>query len=291
MKRILLIGKEGQIGWELHQHLRGQAAITAVDRSTFDLTDPLQMRKVIREIKPEVIINAAAYTAVDLAEKEEQLAIQINGEAPALLAQEANALGALLVHFSTDYVFDGQSKTPYTEESLTNPLNVYGRSKLQGELAVSSLCPKHLIFRTSWIYGMRGKNFLLTMLKLAKEKDHLKIVNDQIGSPTWSRSVALAAAGIILGDVDLDLAGLYHMTCQGQASWFQFASEIFSIYRGVETAKLSAIATEEYPTSAKRPLYSVLSCEKLKNKFCITLPHWKEALHKSIEGQMVREGL
>ena len=194
--RILLTGKNGQVGWELQRALAPLGEVTACDREQLDLSDISQIRAKIRELRPQLIVNAAAYTAVDRAESEPEIAMQINATAPAAMAEAAKEVGALLIHYSTDYVFDGTSREPYTEDHATNPLNVYGKTKLAGEEAIRSSDASYLIFRTSWVYGARGKNFLLTILRLARERSELTIVNDQIGAPTWSRDIAEATAHV-----------------------------------------------------------------------------------------------
>lgn len=233
MKRIMVIGKNGQVGWELHRSLAPLGKIWAYDRHELDLQHPDAICRAVREIKPDLIVNAAAYTAVDKAETDQDMAYSINAAAPGILAEEAKKCGAIFVHFSTDYVFDGSGTKPYLEEDLTGPLNVYGKTKLEGELAVQALSGKHLILRTSWVYGMRGKNFLLTMLRLEKEKEVLRIVNDQWGAPTWSHFIGDTTAQILHRIFTLrdrnDLWGTYHLTSSGETSWFGFAEEIFRL--------------------------------------------------------------
>lgn len=281
MKRILLTGKNGQIGWELEKSLASLGHVIACDRNTLDLADSHSIIKVIRDIKPDIIVNAAAYTAVDKAEEEPALAIQVNGTAPGILAEEAKRLGAILVHYSTDYVFDGTASTPYAEEDLPNPLNVYGKSKLVGENAINDVGGKFLIFRTSWVYGSRGKNFLLTMLRLAQErKNPLKIVNDQVGAPTWCRPIAQTTADIlkkcISGDLEM-ISGIYHLTSSGQTSWCGFAESILKKHPLSPT--VIGIPSTDYKTPAKRPPYSVLSNAKIQRTFSVQLPPWQIALH------------
>ena len=196
-RKILLTGKNGQVGWELERSLQPLGQVIAFDRSGLDLASPDSIRAVIREVKPELIVNPAAYTAVDKAESEPDLAMAVNGVAPGIIAEEAKRLGAALIHYSTDYVFDGTKAEPYTEDDVPKPINVYGKTKLAGEQAVQAIGVPHLIFRTSWVYGMRGKNFLLTILRMAKEKDELRIVDDQFGAPTWSRMIAETTAQVL----------------------------------------------------------------------------------------------
>lgn len=285
MKKILILGKNGQIGWELQRCLSTLGHIVAVDRTEADLAEPANLVKLIRHVKPSIIVNAAAYTAVDQAEKEKELSHQINGESPGILAEEAKKLGSILVHYSTDYVFNGQAKTAYTEEDPTDPINAYGASKLAGEQAVRAIGGKYLIFRTSWIYASRGKNFLLTMLKLAKERSHLKIVQDQLGAPTWARLVAQATAQALFHPDDK--WGTYHLTATGQTTWFQFAQQIFSTYarqnHNFSIPTVTGISTREYPTPARRPAFSVLDNRKFQRTFNLTLPSWGSMLELCID--------
>lgn len=288
MRTILLTGASGQVGWELQRSLTTLGKIVAPSSTELDLSRPKSLAAQIRRIKPDLIVNPAAYTAVDKAETEEDLAWAINAEAPEILANAAARLGISLVHFSTDYVYDGNKQTPYLETDLANPLGVYGASKLVGDTAVQASGAPHLILRTSWVYGMRGRNFLLTMQRLARERDELGVVNDQFGAPTWSRSIAEATAQMLAlwlspGATKQDrqrLSGVYHMSCAGQTSWHGFASAILENLRRNESgiARLKAITTQNYPTPAKRPQNSVLSNHKLKQTFGVQLPDWKTAL-------------
>lgn len=290
-KRILLIGPTGQVGWELLCCVQSYGNVFAVGRNPtekpsqayLDLADPDSIRSVIQEVKPHIILNAAAYTAVDKAESEPELAQAINGVAPGILAEEAKALNALLVHYSTDYVFDGTQKTPYRETDSVNPMSVYGKTKLAGEQAMQAVGGRYLILRTAWVYGMRGHNFLLTMRRLAKERDQLKVVNDQIGTPTWSRMIAEATVQILaqlhspLSQVDIaTVTGIYHLTCTGKASWYEFTKAI--VAQLDKQPEVLPITTAEYPTPAKRPSYSLLSNDKLATTFGLTLPNWEYAL-------------
>ena len=275
MKKILLTGRDGQVGWELQKALAPLGKIFAYDRNGLDLQNADQIRSVIRDVRPHVIVNAAAYTAVDKAETDTETAHEVNAKAPGIMAEEAKALNALLVHYSTDYVFDGMAIAPYSENAPTSPWNVYGKTKLDGERAIQSLNPLHLILRTSWVYGMRGKNFLLTMLRLGKEKDLLRIVGDQLGAPTWSRLIAETTASM-LNKQEIDF-GVYHLTSAGQTSWCGFAEAIFKHYGG-KIPQLQEITTADYPTPAQRPKYSVLSNAKLLKNFQLALPDWEEAL-------------
>ena len=283
--KILLTGASGQVGYELARSLQSVGEVIAPDRRQMDLTNLDQIRSLIRQIRPALIVNPAAYTAVDQAEQEPQLAMRINAEAPAVMAQEAARLGAAMIHYSTDYVFDGRKQGSYTEDDVPNPLSVYGRSKLAGEQAVQQAGIAHLILRTSWVYGMRGKNFLLTMRRLAMERDELRIVSDQYGAPTWCRTIADTTANMLVqlttsGDQSLhwqSASGLYHLTAQGQTTWFGFTQAIVAGMGEAQQPQLIPITTDAYPLPAVRPMNSVLSCERLQKKFC-RLPDWQTAL-------------
>ncbi|PWF48916.1 dTDP-4-dehydrorhamnose reductase [Massilia glaciei] len=280
MKRILLTGKHGQVGYELERCLRGLGDIVAVGRGQMDLSDLDQVRQVIRAVRPDLIINPAAYTAVDKAENEATLAMRINAEAPRVMAEEAAWLGAGMIHFSTDYVFDGSKDTPYTEDDPCAPINVYGRSKLAGERAVAAVGLPHLILRTSWVYGRRGNNFLLTVQRLARERAGLSIVADQFGAPTWSRTVAEATARIVAangGAIGPAQTGLYHLTAQGETSWHGFAAAIVAHRSSPKKPALAAIEASRYPTAARRPQNSRLSSQRFIERFG-PLPRWDEAL-------------
>jgi dTDP-4-dehydrorhamnose reductase len=288
--KILLTGKNGQVGYELERSLQGLGEIIALDRSQMDLANLDQVRDVIRTIKPNLIINPAAYTAVDKAESEPELAMRINGEAPGVMAEEAKKLGAAMIHYSTDYVFDGTKNTPYVETDPTCPINVYGATKLAGEQAIQAAGIPHLILRTSWVYGMRGKNFLLTMLRLAQERDELRIVADQYGAPTWCRTIADTTAHIVAqakGAHDAqswwqERSGIYHLTAQGQTTWYGFTQAILEHAAISRKPVLTPIATQDYPLPAKRPTHSAMSCEKLINEFC-HLPNWENALASCLQ--------
>jgi dTDP-4-dehydrorhamnose reductase len=290
--KILLTGRTGQVGYELERSLQGLGTVVAVGRREMDLADPDQVRNVIRSVKPALIINPAAYTAVDKAEEEVGLAMRINGEAPGIMAEEAKKLGAAMIHYSTDYVFDGTRSGPYSETDPVCPVNAYGSSKLAGELAVQAAGIPHLILRTSWVYGMRGKNFLLTILRLAQERDELRIVDDQHGAPTWCRTIADTTAHIVARlqplksgrrdiDIEQDLwqerSGLYHLTAQGQTTWHGFTQTILAHGSIDKKPAVTPIKTQDYPLPAKRPTNSVLSCERLIRTFC-DLPRWDSAL-------------
>jgi dTDP-4-dehydrorhamnose reductase len=288
MMRVLLAGRNGQIGWELERVLQPLGQVFALDRLSMDLASADSIRAAVREIKPELIVNAAAYTAVDQAEQEQQAAMAINGAAPGILAEEAKRLGAAMVHYSTDYVFDGTKAGPYTEEDTPNPINVYGKSKLAGERAVEATGVAHLIFRTSWVYGARGENFLLTIRRLASERDELRIVADQTGAPTWSRTIAEATGQILAlclspgqgGFRHLEeYSGTYHLSAAGETSWYGFAVAIVDHIRSNgPRPRIVPISSSEYPTLARRPANSRLSSEAVAVKFGLALPDWALSL-------------
>lgn len=284
--KILLLGSNGQIGTDLLRTLQSLGQVVPFDRSQLDLTNVPLLQETIRNIKPQVIVNAAAYTAVDKAETEKALCFAINAAAPKVIAEEAYRNNSLLVHYSTDYVFNGQNTKPYLETDPVGPINVYGRSKLEGEQAITRSNCDHLILRTSWVYAARGKNFLLTMLQLGKEKSDLRIVGDQIGMPNWSYALADATASAIK-NFSPEKKGIYHLSGKGQISWFDFASEIFTEYKSknpdFRIPHLHRITTAEYPTPAKRPHYSVLDPHKLQKALSITLPDWKAQLQKCMK--------
>jgi len=309
--RILLTGKNGQVGAELRALLPRLGEVVAFDHQQLDLAKPEQIRRAIRDTRPNVIVNAAAYTSVDLAEQQESEARAINADAPALMAEEARRIDATLVHYSTDYVFDGLKNCPYNENDPPNPINVYGKTKLAGEQAIRDIGLPHLIFRTSWVYGTRGKNFLLTILRLATEREELRIVRDQVGAPTRSRDLAKATTEVLLQlsergrDAILRYSGIYHMTAAGKTSWFEFAESIleeaykmqhdipwFATATGghpLVTRRIIPIRTEEYPTPARRPAYSILSNSRLKQDFGLELPDWHVQLGLAFaEGQSKR---
>ncbi len=285
--KILLLGKNGQIGRELEKSLIPLGDLTALDRQGMDLTNPDSIRKQIRRLHPDIIVNAAAYTAVDRAESEPDLAMAVNGTAPSIMAEETARLNALLVHYSTDYVFDGTKPLPYTEHDTPNPLNVYGVSKLMGEKMVCAQASRFLIFRSTWVYDEQGKNFLNTIKRLGAQRPELAIVDDQIGAPTWSREVAHATAQVIASYLRRpypeQLNGIYHMTAQGQTSWFGFAQTAvkYGLFASLERPPaLRAISSAEFPASAKRPMNSVLSNAKLLKQFSVQLPGWEASLRK-----------
>ena len=285
--RILLAGATGQVGTELQRSFAGFGELIAFDRKALDLTSEESVRSAVERTAPDVILNAAAYTAVDKAESEPGLAHAINARAPQILAEEAVRRDALLIHYSTDYVFDGSKSSPWTESDEPHPLNAYGASKLAGEEAIRRVGGRFLIFRTSWVYGPHGKNFLFTMLRLGRERERLTIVDDQQGAPTTSIAIADATRAILEGVLTdrfgaaEQWAGLYHMTCGGVASWCGFAQAIFAragrLLDG-RSPQVTPIATAGYPTPARRPANSVLSCEKLARTFGVRLPAWEDAL-------------
>ncbi|UTL81013.1 dTDP-4-dehydrorhamnose reductase [Pseudomonas putida] len=280
--RVLVCGHNGQVAQALKTQLAGLGEVHLLGRDQLDLAQPEALREPLRQLAPELIINAAAYTAVDQAESEPDTAFAINAQAPGVLAEEALRLGAPLIHYSTDYVFDGEKAAPYTEQDVPNPLGVYGRSKLAGEQAIAAVGGAHLILRTSWVYSLHGRNFLLTMQRLLQEKPQLRVVDDQIGAPTWASTIALSTRALIerwqAGRAGA--WGTYHLTAQGQTSWFGFAQAIGEQLkaRGLPCAELLPIPSSEYPTPARRPANSRLDCSRLAREWDVTLPHWQQAL-------------
>ena len=296
MTRILLIGKNGQVGYELQRTLATLGKIYAPGRNTLDLASPDLIRNTIQQYKPNIIVNAAAYTQVDKAEEDPETAMMINGTAPGIIAEEAKQIGASMVHYSTDYVFDGSQKTAYSESNHPNPINVYGKTKLAGEQAIAATNIPHITLRSSWVYGNRGQNFLLTILKLAKEREMLSIVDDQIGSPTWSRLIAETTALILSQQIATSshpshcletCSGLYHLTASGNISWHGFAEAFLALELQAQTQKLATlnrISTAEYPTPAIRPMHSTLNTQKLQKRFKLTMPDWKDSLKLLFDG-------
>ena len=279
--RILLLGRHGQVGWELERALAPLGEVKAYDRAGLDLADAPRLAAAVRALQPEAIVNAAAYTAVDKAESEREAAFAVNATGPRVLAEEARRIGALLVHYSTDYVFDGEKRTPYVEDDATHPLSVYGASKLAGEEAIRKAGCRHLILRTSWVYGPRGKNFMLTMLRLAKERPELRVVDDQVGAPTSSIEIARATAQVLAHAArSPELSGLFHLAAQGETSWYGFAQAILA-RAGIATP-IFAIPTEDYPTPARRPRNSRLDCSRLRETFGVTLAPWQDGLAEAI---------
>jgi len=296
--RVLLTGAGGQLGSELARALAGRAELVSHDRNTLDLADRAAVAAAVREAKPAVILNAAAYTAVDKAENDEAAATAVNAIAPGVLAEEAKRCGALLVHYSTDYVFDGSKRTPYVETDPTAPLGVYGRTKREGERAIAAVGGDHLILRTSWVYAPHGRNFMLTMLRLGESQRELRVVSDQRGAPTSARELARATLQLLgardgeMQPADLararEASGLYHASASGETSWHAFAQQIFSDWAWREggrfvAPRVQAIATREYPTPAQRPAYSVLSNQKLVRTFGVRLPSWRAGLSEALD--------
>ena len=278
---ILLTGADGQLGAELARLLRAHGDVVAARRATLDLADPDAIVAAVRGARPRLIVNAAAYTAVDQAEKEPALAHAVNARAPGILAEEGKRIGALLIHSSTDYVFDGARTTPYPEDAPANPLSVYGASKLEGERAIAATGVRALTLRTSWVYGLSGKNFLLTIRRLAAERDELRIVADQVGVPNWSRVLAESTARIVASGMAplAERCGLYHLSATGQASWCEFARAIVG---DAARPRVIPITTAEYPTPARRPAYGVLATRKFEDAFGFALPDWREALERCV---------
>jgi dTDP-4-dehydrorhamnose reductase len=286
--QILLIGRNGQIGWELHRTLATLGPVTAIGRPAIDLAQADTIRSWIESVRPRIIVNAAAYTAVDKAESELQLCMAINGNAPAILAELARRHDALLVHYSTDYVFDGTKQSPYVETDLPNPLGIYGQSKLAADQAIVASGCRHLILRTSWVYGPRGRNFLLTMLRAARQGSPLRVVNDQFGCPTPGRLVAEATAQALARlheRQNLDVRRLYHLATQGATCWHDFARAILTRDADPDrpAPQLEAISTSQYPLPACRPPYSVLSSDQIRADLSIAMPDWETALVQVLE--------
>ncbi|AUB40387.1 rfbD, dTDP-4-dehydrorhamnose reductase [Nostoc flagelliforme CCNUN1] len=293
-KSILLIGSNGQVGKELQQILPSYGDIISVERPTVDLAQPDTLRNVIKSKQPQIIINAAAYTAVDKAESEPELASAINAIAPRIIAQESQKLGAFLIHISTDYVFDGNWYRPYQETDATNPLSVYGKSKLAGEEAIRETCAHHLILRTAWVYGTFGKsNFVKTMLRLGAERQEIRVVADQIGSPTWAQDIATVIAQTI-PRLTSEISGSYHYTNSGIASWYDFAVAIFEEAQQLgfplKVERIVPITTAEYPTPARRPAYSVLACGKISAILETHPPHWRQRLRQMLRDLKIGHG-
>ena len=282
--KIFLTGARGQVGWELNRALLPYGEVYACDADTLDLLDEGAVRKAVREFEPGVIINAAAYTAVDRAESDRDLCMALNARAPEILAEEAGSLGVWMVHYSTDYVYNGGNGRPWTEEDAPDPVNYYGESKLAGDMAIAGNAPKHLIFRASWVYASRGSNFPLTMLRLFAEKKELRIVNDQTGAPTWARYIAQATAmvlGAVLGADDEALKGvpgIYNLAASGAVTWYDFAREIKRYAGCSDGAELIPVSSAEYPAPAARPRWSVLSTEKIRRVFGVHAPHWRDMM-------------
>ncbi|HHJ35504.1 MAG TPA: dTDP-4-dehydrorhamnose reductase [Gammaproteobacteria bacterium] len=290
--KILLFGKKGQVGWELNRSLLPLGDVVALCKDEADFSEPEKLRKIVSSLAPDIIVNAAAYTAVDNAEENEGVAFRVNAASPGVLAEEALKLNALLIHYSTDYVFDGTKKTLYTESDAADPVNAYGRTKLAGEKAIQASGCAYLIFRTSWVYAGRGNNFLLTILKSIKEKKELDIVSDQIGAPTSARLIADTTSQCLMLAIQEMLTGhfiseLYHLSASGTTSWHGFSEEIVRVARlhnyPLKIERVNRVLSSDYPVSANRPLSSLLSTKKLQNKFKVTLPDWKISLDMCLQ--------
>jgi dTDP-4-dehydrorhamnose reductase len=308
MPSVLLIGRNGQVGAELVPLLAQFGELVALDRQDLDLCKPDEIRRVVGHIRPQLIVNAAAYTAVDRAETEPAIAYAVNADAPGILAQEAQKLGAVLLHYSTDYIFDGAKQEPYKETDTTNPLNVYGKSKLAGEIAIRQSGAVHLVFRVSWVYATRGQNFLLAVLRLGSQREELRMVCDQVGAPNRAQDIARATAAVLTGlyrnssllsSVE-KVSGTYHLSATGAASRFDFSQAICDELAHGPTPcwasaamdgrpfilkRLIPITTAEFPTSAARPLYSVLSNERFCHTFGVHLSEWRAQLHHAFSGE------
>ncbi len=312
---ILLTGKNGQVGAELLRLLPQLAEVLALDRDQLDLSNPTGIRRIIREVRPRLIVNAAAYTAVDQAETDETTARAVNAEAPGIMAEEAKKIGAALVHYSTDYVFDGAKKLPYDEADSANPINAYGKTKFAGEQAIRGSDVPHLIFRTSWVYATRGRNFLLTVLRLATEREELRIVSDQVGAPTCASEIAAATAKILTrmlrrndGDIAFfAVSGTYHMTAAGQTTWCDFANAILQEAGAVSrrlpwlgaathgreliARRVLPVTSEEFRSPTRRPVYSVLSNSRLTQTFGVALADWRNQLQRCFVSEAIPSGL
>ncbi|MBS0319820.1 MAG: dTDP-4-dehydrorhamnose reductase [Proteobacteria bacterium] len=285
--RILVTGADGQLGYELARGLAGRGDVVATSRRELDVADPDAIVATMRDVAPALVVNAAAYTAVDRAEAEPALAAAINARAPGVLAEEARRAGAVLIHYSTDYVFDGLAHAPYTEQDATNPLGVYGATKLAGERAIAAADADALVFRTSWVYATRGRNFLLTMQKLARERDELRVVADQRGVPNWSRTLARATATLVARGLPhlRERRGLYHLSSTGETTWHAFATAIVdAMPEPARRPRVVPITTAEYPTPARRPPMSVLSAARFGRTFGFMLPPWRDALREALSG-------
>lgn len=295
MMKILLLGKDGQVGWQLQRSLAPHGTVVACGRGQCDLADLDQVRRVVREVAPQVIVNAAAYTAVDKAETETDLARRVNAEAPGLLAEESARLGGLLIHYSTDYVYDGENASPYTEGDPTSPQSAYGRTKLAGEEAIRAASERAVIFRTSWVFGARGGNFVKTILRLARDKDSLNVVDDQVGSPTPAALIA-TVTGISLAmlrqgrGLEEGEKRLYHLAAARPVSWCEFARTIVGLASGMPGFELKlkpetirAIPSSDYPTPARRPRNSRLDCTRLEQDFGLQMPDWQPYLERMLQ--------
>jgi dTDP-4-dehydrorhamnose reductase len=282
--RILLTGADGQLGHELQQTLAPLGEVIALTRQELDLSQGEQIRQLVQQIRPSMIVNSAAYTAVDKAESEVELAQAVNGTAPKIMAEEAEKIGALLLQVSTDYVFDGQKNTPYLETDPTHPLSSYGKSKLAGEIGIQQVTDNYLILRTAWVYGVYGKgNFVKTMLRLGQDREELRVVADQVGSPSWAKDIAEAIAQLLQSET----TGIYHFTNSGVVSWYDFAIAIFEEARALgfplKVQRVIPITTADYPTPATRPAYSVLSGKKITDTLGDYPPYWRDSLRKMLK--------
>ena len=284
--KILITGSTGQLAQELQLALAGEGRVLALGHHALNLAEPQQIRAQVRLLRPDVIVNAAAYTAVDPAQNDRAQAFAVNATGPGVLAEEAAALGVPLIHYSTDYVFDGRKPTPYTEDDTPNPLSVYGASKLAGEQAIQAVGGQHLILRTSWVYSLHGKNFLLTMRRLLQERDSLSVVDDEIGAPTWAGTLATATVELLRKwrNGEAGPSGLYHLTATGQTSWYGFACLIAEklAEQGVLRARLQPILSRDYHTAAQRPQNSRLDCSRLQHDWGIQLPDWRTAFEQCL---------
>jgi dTDP-4-dehydrorhamnose reductase len=281
MQRVLLLGAGGQLGMQLARKLAGDTDLTALTRAELDFSDADALRAAIRSVRPEIVVNAAAYTAVDKAEQEQEAARLVNAVAPGVIAEELHKTGGWLIHYSTDYVFDGSGSEPWRETDVTRPLSVYGQTKLDGELAIAATGCRHVVLRTSWVYAAEGRNFLHTMLRLGRERDQLRVVDDQIGAPTSAEAITEATRVVIdqLADAGDDLSGIYHLTCSGETSWCGFARAIFVAFAAQQKMpEVVPIPSEAYPTPAARPRNSRLNCDKFAAQFGHRMPQWEDAL-------------
>lgn len=295
MRPILLLGKHGQVGWELQRSLAPLGPLVAYGRKECDIADVAGLRAAIKDVRPRLIVNAAAYTAVDRAEQEQELAMRVNGEAPGVMAEEALRLGAPLIHYSTDYVFDGEKADPYVETDEANPQSVYGFGKLAGEQAIARTGARAIVFRTSWVFGERGGNFVRTILRLAKERDALRVVADQFGAPTPAALIADVTAHVIArsdseGWSAQSGTDIYHLTAANPVTWHAFAVSIVTMARklGIELRltpeAIEAIPTEAYPLPAKRPKNSRMSSARLEHRFSLVMPDWSPYLERMLRG-------
>lgn len=289
--KILLIGKTGQLGWELQHSLSPLGEVIAFSSKQLNVRNLIQLKHTINSIRPNIVVNASAYTSVDRAEKEPEIATQVNAQAPAIIAECAKELGAVFLHYSTDYVFDGEKKALYNEDDLTNPLNVYGQSKLDGEQAISQVRGADIILRTSWVYSLRGENFVTKVLSWARQKENLQIVTDQIGSPTWARTLAEITFALLAKSLPdpqnyfSTKSGIYHLGGLGSVSRFDFARAILRLMPkgGIVVPSLQPALTSDFPTPARRPLATPLNCSHFESTFGLCLPNWEDALQSAMD--------